>query len=272
MRRRDIFVILALVFSTTVGCSRLTFVRPSSKMVSAQPQKSDYRVGDSAATKERLAVQDRLALATQRLRSGDLVTAEREARMVLKQSPGSADANTLLAVIQDEQGNVAQSGAYYKRAAELAPTQGTALNNYGAWLCANGYPAESLVWFDRALAAPGYANPESALGNAGGCGLKAGQFERAERDLRKALSLDPGNGYALASMAESEYRQGRYFEARAFTERRLAAAPANPGVLQLASNIEERLGDKAAASRYVQRLRAEFPDSVTANPGETTKP
>ncbi|RZA05093.1 MAG: type IV pilus biogenesis/stability protein PilW, partial [Proteobacteria bacterium] len=101
---------------------------------------------------------------------------------------------------------------------------------------------------------------------------KAGQFERSDRDLRKALSLDPANAYALGSMAESEYRQGRYMEARAFAERRLAAAPADQAVLQLASNIEERLGDKAAASRYGQRLRAEFPDSVTATPGETTKP
>ena len=78
--------------------------------------------------------------------------------------------------------------------------------------------------------------------------------------------LDPDNPYALASMADNEYRQGRYFEARAFTERRLAAAPANATVLQLAADVEEKLGDKAAASRYVQRLRAEFPDVVTADP------
>ncbi|MET0655236.1 MAG: tetratricopeptide repeat protein, partial [Pseudoxanthomonas sp.] len=134
------------------------------------------------------------------------------------------------------------------------------------------FPAESLVWFDRAISAPGYATPESALANAGGCALKTGQYERADRDLRNALSISPRNAYALASRAESEYRQGRYFEARAFTERRLAAAPASPAVLQLAADIEEKLGDKAAASRYVQRLRAEFPEVVTANPGEKLRP
>jgi type IV pilus assembly protein PilF len=58
----------------------------------------------------------------------------------------------------------------------------------------------------------------------------------------------------------------------AFTERRLAAAPANAAVLQLAAGIEEKLGDKAAASRYVQRLRAEFPDVVTADPWGKTRP
>jgi type IV pilus assembly protein PilF len=273
MRLRNAMVLAVMLALVTAGCSRLTFIRPSSKSKSIPfPEAQvEHRVSDSAATKRRLATQDRLRLATQRLGSGDLVSAEREAKMLLKDDPGSADAYTVLAVIRSQQGNTAQAGDYYKRAAELAPARGGALNNYGAWLCTNGFPAEALVWFDRALAAPGYATPAAALANAGGCALKVGQYERAGRDLRQALSLDPDNPFALASMADNEYRQGRFFEARAFTERRLAAAPADPGVLQLAADIETKLGDKAAASRYVQRLRAEFP-SVTANPGETTRP
>ncbi|MGH8062776.1 MAG: tetratricopeptide repeat protein [Pseudoxanthomonas sp.] len=271
MRLRDALVLAVMLALATAGCSRLTFIKPSSKMIPVAQAESEYHVSDSAATKQRLATQDRLRLATQRLGTGDLAAAEREAKALLKGSPGSADAYTLLAVIRDRQDNTVQAGEYYKRAAELAPTDGGMLNNYGAWLCTNGFPAEALVWFDRALAAPGYATPGSALANAGGCALKAGQYERAGRDLRQALSLAPNNAYALASMADNEYRQGRYFEARAFTERRLAAAPADPTVLQLAADIETKLGDKAAASRYVQRLRAEFP-SVTANPGETTRP
>lgn len=272
MRLHRAIALAMLVLFVATGCSRLTFVRQSAKRSGSEQVAPQYSVGDSAATHQRLAAQERLSLAAQRLRSGDLEAAEREVKAALKTSPTSADAYTLLAVIEDKRGNAAQAGSHYKRAAELAPNQGGALNNYGAWLCGNGFPAESLVWFDRALAAPGYASPASALANAGGCALQTGQYERAGRDLRQALSLDPGNAYALASMAESEYRQHRYFEARAFTERRLAAAPANPSVLQLASNIEEKLGDRVAASRYVQRLRAEFPEMVTANPGDKTRP
>ncbi len=271
MRLRDALALAVMLASATAGCSRLPFTKPSSKMIPFPDARTEYHVSDSAATKQRLATQDRLQLATQRLGSGDLVSAERETRALLKANPVSADAYTLLAVIRDRQGSAMQAGEYYKRAAELAPTDGGTLNNYGAWLCTNGFPAEALVWFDRALAAPGYATPGSALANAGGCALKAGQYERAGRDLRQALALDPTNAYALASMADNEYRQGRYFEARAFTERRLAAAPADPGVLQLAADIEGRLGDKTAASRYIQRLRAEFP-TVTANSGGTTRP
>ena len=271
MRPRDVIAAVSLAMLLTTGCARLNFFKKSggTREVTEQVARH-YSVGDSATTTQRLAARDRLALAMQRLRSGDLVAAEREAKAALKANPNSADAYTLLAIIEDRRGNATQAGSHYKRAAELAPSQGGALNNYGAWLCGNGFPAESLVWFDRALAAPGYASPASALANAGGCALRTGQYERAGRDLRQALVLDPDNAYALASMAESEYRQHRYFEARAFTERRLAAASANPAVLQLAADIEGKLGDKAAASRYVQRLRAEFPE--VANPGEKTKP
>jgi type IV pilus assembly protein PilF len=269
MRPRDVTVLVLASAMAMAGCSNLPFT--GSKTIPFPDAKTEYHVSDSAATRQRLAAQDHLRLATQRLGSGDLVAAEREANALLKNNPDSADGYTLLAVIRDRQGIAAQAGDYYKRAAELAPAQGGMLNNYGAWLCANGFPAEALVWFDRALAAPGYGTPAAALANAGGCALKVGQYERAGRDLRKSLSLDADNPYALASMAENEYRQGRYFEARAFTERRLAAAPANPAMLQLAADIETKLGDKAAASRYVQRLRAEFP-SITATPGETTRP
>ncbi len=269
MQLRDGIALAAMVMLVATGCSRFISSKPGERKV-MEEMAPRYSVSDSAVTTQRLAAQDRLNLATQRLRSGDLDAAERETKAALKASPDSADAHTLLAIIADRRGNAAQAGGYYKRAAELAPKQGGALNNYGVWLCGNGFPAESLVWFDRALATPGYASPASALANAGGCALKTGQYERAGRDLRQALTLDPGNAYALASMAESEYHQNRYFEARAFTERRLAAAPANPAMLQLAADIEGKLGDKVAASRYVQRLRAEFPEA--ANPGEKARP
>ena len=272
MRPRNALVLGAMLVFVATSCSRLTFVKPSGKRKGPQEAARTYEVSDSPAVKQRLAARDRLARATQRLHGGDMAAAESDAREALKADPGSADAHTLLAVITDRRGNQTVAGSHYKRAAELAPAQGGALNNYGAWLCHNGFAAESLVWFDRAAAAPGYQTPESALANAGGCALKAGQYARAQRDLRMALDIDPVNPYALASMAEIEFREDRYFEARAFAERRLAAAPATAAVLQLAASIEERLGDRKAASRYMQRLQAEFPNTETAKPGERARP
>ena len=122
----------------------------------------------------------------------------------------------------------------------------------------------SKAGFDRALASPGYADSPVILANSGACAGKAGQQQRAERDLRRAIELDPENPVALAALAQREFGAGNAFGARAFSERRLAAAPADPKTLLLASQIEQKLGDSAAAARYVSRLKAEFPDAPEA--------
>lgn len=271
MRHKGLWLLLVPVLLAT-ACSRLTFVRPKMERKDGEQVAQDYSVRDSPEVKRRQSVQSMLSRSVQRMHSGDLDTAEREARAALKLDPKSADALTMLAVVEGRRGRSAQAGEFYKRAAELTPQEGTVQNNYGTWLCGTGYAAESLVWFDRALKAPNYPTPAVALANAGNCALSSGQIERAERDLRQALSIDPGNATALGALAEVEFRHQRYLPARAFVERRLSAAPASASVLKLASQIEERLGDKAAASRYVRQLRAEFPDAVDVTTGGKAGP
>lgn len=270
MRPEWRWTLLVLAALLAAGCSRPGKVKPP-KIKGSEEIAPVYHLKDGAATKRRVQLHEQLSLATQRLASGDLDVAGSAAHKALRLEPDSVDAHTLLGVIEDRRGHAAVAGQHYRRAAELAPQQGEVLNNYGAWLCANGYPAEALVWLDRALAVPGYRSPASALANAGGCALKSGQFDRGERDLRRALELDPGNAYALGSMAGYQYSLGRWFEARAFVERRLAAAPADAAMLQLAATIEDRLGDRVAASRYQQRLRTEFPQAANAQIGEEQK-
>lgn len=272
MRLRDAGLTVLLIATALPACSRLTFIKPDYSKDEYKQTREPVVARDNAQVKQRTASYERLSLASHRLQNGDLESAEREARAALKQDPKSAEAHTILAVVENKRGNGAQAGAYYKRAAELAPGRGAELNNYGAWLCSNGQVAESLAWFDRALAVRNYNQPGSALANAGACALKAGETARAERYLRKATELDPKNAVALAAMAELAYGQGDYFEARAFSERRLGAAPANASALLLASQIENKLGDRAAADRYVRRLRQEFPKAGAANAVETRQP
>ena len=272
MRRREVIVLMVVVALAATACSRLTFVRRDMGGGDYVRTAPTYEFRDDAATKQRTALRSHLVLSGNALRIGRLDEAEGEARAALKIDPASADAYTLLAVIAAQRGEDGQAGGYYAKAAELAPGQGAALNNYGAWLCGNGRAAESLAWFDRALKDAAYAQRASALANAGSCAMKAGQAGHVERDLREALSLEPEDPTALAAMAEYQYRNARYMDARAFSERRLAAAPATPSVLLLASQIEDKLGDRAAAARYVQRLRTEFPPTGTVQTGESSQP
>lgn len=259
--------LLVLLALAAAGCSRLTFVKPKMERGNYTRVAPEYNVREDQRDRGRVAALDAQALAEQALRQGQLAEAERQARAAVADDAGSADGHTMLAVVLQQRGDAKQAGTEYAKAVALAPTRGTVLNNYAVWLCSNGRAAESLPLFDRALADPSYPTPAGALANAGACALAAGQAGRAELQLRQAIALDPANPVALAALADSAYRAGHYLEARAFSERRLAAAPPTPEVLQLASQIEQKLGDTAAAARYVQRMRAEFPGK-RAVPGD----
>jgi type IV pilus assembly protein PilF len=253
--------ILVLIGSVVLAsaCSRLTFVRPD--VSRGHYEQVAHEVHIDPRSNARGTAFTMVQVAQSRLMSGDYANAASAAERALKADASSADAHSLLALSLDALGRSAEAGTHHRRAAELAPTRGGLLNNYGIWLCSNGKPAESLDWFTRALAAPGYDTPDAALANEAACAEQAGQGARAQTAARRALEVAPSNALALSVLARESLASGHALEARGFIERRLAAAPADADALQLASQIEQSLGDTAAAARYVERLRTEFPPS-----------
>lgn len=262
------FVVLLLAVA---GCSHLDFIKPSGKS-NFSPEQRTYETRGNAEFRRGEAARSQLALASREFEAGNFDAAASAARGALKGERTAADANTLLAVIEDRRGRSVQAGGYYKAAAERAPDQGAYLNNYGTWLCRNGRATDALAYFDAAVRDPAYGDPSGALANAGACAMTAGDTARVERDLRMALELDPENVVALDAMSSYLAGEHRYFDARAFSQRRLAAAPATAAALQLAVQIETALGDTGAADRYQRRLRGEFPSASNLQPRETSPP
>ena len=236
MRLRDAAFLLILLPAALAGCSRLDFVKPSGKS-NLRVDPPSYNTRGTPEARRADAARQQIALATRDLDLGSIDAAERNARQALRVEVTAADANTLLALVQERRGRRDQAGAFYRAAAEHAPEQGAYLNNYGAWLCGNGRAAESLTYFDAAMRDPRYGDPAGALANAGTCALDAGQPGRAEADLRAALRLDAESPIALDAMARLLVERAQFFEARAFSQRRLAAAPATAAALQLAARI-----------------------------------
>jgi type IV pilus assembly protein PilF len=259
--------ILMLAVVLVAGCREPAYVRTSVEgqreftRTATEVHVSDKRRGTSAQT------QRNLALAQEALAKGDLASAQRAAGDVLKQEPDSIDGHTVMATALSRKGDASGAGEHFRKAVELAPGNPHVLNNYGLWTCGQGKARESLAFFDQALKAA--REQPTILANAGVCASQAGDEARAERDLRRAVALDPVNAKALGALARREFRAGNAFEARAFSERRLGAAPADPQALLLASQIEEKLGDRTAAARYVARLKMEFPSAPEAR-GSTT--
>ncbi|TYT23894.1 type IV pilus biogenesis/stability protein PilW [Luteimonas viscosa] len=271
MRPLELVLLAATLTLLATACSRLTFVKPSAQRKGMDQIAPEYTFKESASGKSRMEARRRISAADRKLRAGELDEAAAEARAALKADPSLPEAHTVMALVAGRQGRHELAGQHHAEAARVGPS-GATYNNYGAWLCGNERAGESLEWFDNALRDPRYGDRAGAMANAGACAAKAGQYDRVERDLRAALELEPTNAVALGAMAEDAFRRGRYLEARAFSERRLAAAPATPATLELASRIEDKLGDSVAAARYVRRLRMEFPQAGNAFPGESITP
>lgn len=266
--RREVLVLAVCITMLTVGCSRLerlSIIRPTAErgdftQVTPVPDVSDKRrkqVPSSAAAL--------LASATEYYRAGQMDLAARDGRQALKVDPRSGDAHSLLAAVDAARGDAASAGEHYRQAVSLSPSTGAYANNYGTWLCGNGRALESLDWFDKAITDPAYSTKDAAFANKGACARKAGQAALAEMAWRQALALQPVSTPALAGMAQLNFDAGRYMDARAFAERWLAIAPNDAEGLRLASQIEQKLGDSAAASRYLHRLQ-------TSSPGPQTTP
>ena len=265
--RRDVLVLGVAFVLLATGCrtmERLSFIRPSAARGDYTQVAPTYEVSDKGRKGATVGAGQLLANATALYRAGRIDEAGELARKALKTDPKSGDAHTLLAAIAGARGDAAGAGKHYQQAVALSPADGAYANNYGTWLCANGRGAESLGWFDKALADPAYPTPAAAAANAGTCANGVGQQDRAEASWRQALALEPTNLPSLAGMAALQFARGQYLDARAFAERWLALVPGDADGLQLAARIEQKLGDNVAAPRYLFRLQATSPSSTTA--------
>ena len=119
------------------------------------------------------------------------------------------------------------------------------------------------------LADTSYATPATALANAGSCAARAGQDRaRGAQPARRASpSIRPtrsrwGRWPSWNSARAARSRPG-HSPSVAWLRRRQTA-----NALLLASQIEQKLGDTAAAARYVQRMRAEFPETQGSGMGD----
>jgi tetratricopeptide (TPR) repeat protein len=85
--------------------------------------------------------------------------------------------------------------------------------------------------------------------------LRAGRLARAEGELRLALELLPGYVFAQEQLARLEARRGNLHRALRLARRAADAVPL-PQFVALLADLEERTGDRGAARRQVETVRA----------------
>jgi type IV pilus assembly protein PilF len=248
------------------GCSS----RPKPVVTPESTIGSHLDLSESKADKATEAARIHTELGQQYMQNGNDKDALEKLQKALQFSDRYAPAHTVIAVLYEKIGDPANAELHYRRAEQLDPKAGATNNNLGVFLCKQDKAAEAQGYFDRAVADPFYATPETALANAGTCQLKAGQLDSAEIDFRKSLSRNPRNGEALYQLAHVLYLKNDAFRARAFLQRYEAFGQPSPDALKLGHDIELKLGNGPGAQDYAQRLRSQFPDSDSTHALDAT--
>ncbi len=124
--------------------------------------------------------------------------------------------------------------------------------------------------FGRALPAlyrAGRLNPASfpARHFAGICSLQAGRPDRAEKELRGALALNPLEAQTLLALASSLRAQGRLIDAVAACEKARRVWPRDETVLLALGLVKEEAGDLRGAGAAYEAAIRQNPGSVPAH-------
>jgi type IV pilus assembly protein PilF len=215
-------------------------------------------------TKENLAAaaEANTSLGLAYLRQGKLQDAKDKIEKALDQNPRSAGTQQAAGFLYDRLGDDKRAKSHYEQAVKLAgDSNPEARNNYAAFLCRKGDKKLGEKYFVEAANNPLYRTPEAAFANAGRCARADGRPKDAEPYLRKALSIKPDFPDALVQMAELTLESGNAFQARAFLQRYMSAAPATSESLWVGYRIEKQMGDAQAARDYADRLKRDFPTS-----------
>ncbi len=178
--------------------------------------------------------------------------------------PRRAITHSTLALTYEAMGNARLARESYERALRVEPRNFDVQNAYAVFLCRQEDFDGASKYFNKAAEHPENDNAEVTLTNAGICMADKPDLQAAESFFREALDRKPQYADALLQICLLKYRQEDYMSARAFLQRFMSVSETTAGVLFLAVQIEERLGNDRGRNEYVNQLLREFPESDQA--------
>lgn len=238
--------------------------------VHAQGRPNDFGRGNPTAgsdeesdTAKRARI--RLDLAGAYFSEGRLENALSEVKLALASNPDLPQALNLQGLVLAALGEEQKAEDSFKRALQLASTDGDVMHNYGWFLCQRGRYPEAEKLFQRAVATPQYRTPNRTFLVQGICEARAGQLDLAELTLKRAYELEPANPAIAMNLADVLYRRGEYERARFYVRRvNNNAELRSAETLWLAARIENRLANPQGVRDLGNQLRASYPNSREA--------
>lgn len=228
-----------------------------------------------AAEAEKIALsykgEQAITVSQELLVQGYLEDALKSADEAIRSDPKSGIPVAHKAFVLEKMKKNQKANQAYEKALKLSPGDGYVLNAVAINLCSRNKAVEADALFVRAVQDTTYPVPQQALQNAGTCAYKAGNDELAEKRFRSALMANPQAGQSLESMSEIKFKQSKFFEARAFMQRREALGPLSVPMLKLALQIEKSAGDDRAATQYQKQLDLLLQAQIQPPTGEGQK-
>jgi type IV pilus assembly protein PilF len=219
-----------------------------------QQQKNDLKIAES-----------NWKLGVGYYQQGKIEAALEKLQKALNAQPDYSPAHSSIALVYQRLGDNKKAREHYETALQLEPANGNIHNNFATLLCQTGEPLEAEKHFLQAINSRGYHTQARALENLGSCLMQIPDFDKAEKYLREALSLNPKLPGALLQMVRISLEKKNFMSGRAYLQRFHEVASKNPQSLLLGIKVEQKLGDKKAASDYESQLRRNFPDSEETN-------
>lgn len=213
---------------------------------------------------KRKSAESNTAMGLEYMKRGKHEIALGKLKKAVRADPGYAPAYTVTAVLYEQIGEPELAGVNYKKAYEADPKDGDTNNNYGVYLCKTGSVDKAMDHFLKSLDDPFYSTPEVALANGGSCALGDNDIAVADEYLRAALKINSQFPDALINMSRLNFQQNNNLKSRAFMQRYEAVASHDAATLLLATRIEVAAGDKKSASKYMQMLVSNFPETGQA--------
>ena len=158
------------------------------------------------------------------LQRGELAVAKRKLDRALKENPNDANVHSARALLYERMGESARADREYRAALRLSPHDPDYQNDYAVYLCNVGRTAEGVRYFLEAARNPLYLTPAAAYDNAGVCLRVAHQYVRAQQMFEAALAVSPGFEQAAWQLADLQYKQGHFKQARKLIKKFLATS------------------------------------------------
>lgn len=198
------------------------------------------------------------------IQRGDYEVALSKLKKALSYDPKSVNANHYIAELYRRLDKPVEADKYYQIAIDNSLNDSALFNNYGVYLCGEKRIDEAMVQFGKVLKNPVYRFPEQVYENLGLCMEQNNRTKEAERNLRKALAINPKLPKSLFELSKISLRGGKLFSARAFMDRYNENSESNAETLWIAIEIETKLKDRQAVKDYGEQLLKKFPLSEEA--------